>query len=116
MIPYLYWAGGAPDRSSCVKDNLTKGWCCRGAFNDSGRITDKPHLIGLGKGCRHPCKSLSRGKRSCPPARSGERAHSAWKIPQPADVPLGSDSCFRRTRHPFAVSGPLGAVTKIECV
>jgi hypothetical protein len=36
--------------------------------------------------------------------------------PQLACAPLGNDSCFRRTGHPFAVSGPYGPSQMIECV
>src|SRR5438034_2141512 len=50
--------------------------------------------------------SLLSRKNTGAQARSGERALFGCGTAQLAFLPLGGGSCLRRTRHPFAVSGP----------
>ena len=57
---------------------------------------------------RHPCKSLSRENTRLLTRARRSAQESFQQNPQLARVPLGSGSCLRRTRHPFAVSGPEG--------
>jgi hypothetical protein len=67
--------------------------------------------------CRHPCKSLSRRKKILLTRASEERARRTSGRTRSSHVwPLGSGSRFRRTGHPFAVSGPCGPSQKIESV
>ena len=67
--------------------------------------------------CRHPCKSLSREKTVLLTRATEERARTdIFRMCSTQRVPLGSGSCFRRTGHPFAVSGSEGPSQKIEFV
>ena len=49
-------------------------------------MTGNPEVTGLGKSCRHPCKSLSRENVVLPKARSGERARRLFQELQLARV------------------------------
>ena len=54
---------------------------------------------------RHPCKSSVKEKHGCSGALG--RARTFRMQNRSARIlPLGGGSCLRRTRHPFAVSGP----------
>ena len=67
--------------------------------------------------CRLPCKSLSREKTVLLTRATEERAKTnIFRTRSSQRVPLGSGSCFRRTGHPFTVSGPEGPSQKIEFV
>ena len=61
-------------------------------------------------------RPLSREKTSRDARFGGARTIELGRNLQLAHVPLGGGSCLRRTRHPFAVSGPEGPSQKIECV
>src|ERR1039458_1833613 len=63
------------------------------------------------------CKSLSREKTILlRRATGGARKIQHIQNRQSQRVPLGVGSCLRRTRHLFAVSGPVGPSQKIEFV
>jgi hypothetical protein len=66
---------------------------------------------------RHLCKSLSREKTTLLTRATEERANAnIFRTHSSERVPLGVGSCLRRTRHLFAVSGPVGPSQKIEFV
>ena len=68
--------------------------------------------------CGRPlCKSLSREKTILLTRATEERAKPTPSEPTARNVCLSAGgSCLRRTRHLFAVSGPVGPSQKIEFV
>src|SRR5205807_24052 len=78
----------------------------------ASRITGKPYLIRLGKGCRPPCKSLSREKKILLTRASEERARRT--LAEPAARTCASRRWFLPSQNRTSIHclRPLRTVTE----